>query len=46
MKQAKPTHTAYFEDGTSYTFNCATAMRIGWAMEEAAKRKTRVLRII
>lgn len=43
---SKPTHTAYFEDGTTYQFSCATAMRLGWAMEEANKRKTRILRIV
>lgn len=42
----KPTHTAHFEDGTTYTFSCATEQRIGWASEEASKRKTRILRIV
>lgn len=46
MSKSKPTHTAYFEDGSEFTFSCALAMRIGWANEEAAKRRTRVLRII
>lgn len=41
----KETHVAYFEDGTTYTFSCATQLRLGWALEEAAKRKTRLVRM-
>ena len=41
----KETHTAYFEDGTTYVFSCATQLRLGWALEEAAKRKTRLVRL-
>jgi len=46
MKQKKPTHTAIFLDGTEYTFSCPDLMRTGWALEEAAKRNTKVLRIV
>lgn len=46
MKQKKPTHTAYFADNTTYTFSYPALMRVGWALEEAAKRNTKVLRII
>ena len=39
------THTVILENGNTVTVRCTFAQRVGYALEEAAKRNTRVIRI-
>lgn len=46
MARQKETHTVILENRKEVTIFCETSKRLGYAMEEASKQKTRVLRII
>ena len=46
MATQKETHTVILENGKEVLIFCETSKRLGYAMEEASKQGTRIVRII